>query len=245
MNNSVSDEKLCALIDGELDSAERQALLRRLQIDNDLRDRICAFRMTGDMVRAAYAEVLGGRPGPKRFGRISRMAYGFLAAAMLLSIGLGGGWFLKGQLGDEAVPGGLLSFLPKSARPVHLADYADAHKVLLHIDSSDPVRVQRALDYADEFLKAAHGRGVAVRLEIVANYKGIDVLRAGMTPYSDRFRALARRGADVELVACGNTVARLRNKGEKPRLIAGVRVAPSAVGEIVTRLERGWIYIKV
>jgi intracellular sulfur oxidation DsrE/DsrF family protein len=245
MNNSVSDEKLCAFIDGELDSAERQDLLRRLQIDNELRDRVCAFRITDDMVRTAYAEVPQSPTRTARLGKAAKMAYRALAAAALLAVGLSSGWALRGQAVDDAAPGGLLGFLPKNVQPVHLAEHADARKVLLHIDSSDPVRVRRALEYAKAFLKAAHTTGVTVHLEIVANFKGIDVLRTGMTPYSDRFRALARRGAGVELVACGNAVARLRSMGENPDLVPGVRVAPSAVAEIVTRLEDGWTYIKV
>jgi intracellular sulfur oxidation DsrE/DsrF family protein len=245
MNSSVSDEKLCAFIDGELDSAERQDLLHRLQMDNDLRDRVCAFRITDDMIRMAYTEVPQGRTRSARPGAAAKMTYGALAAAVLLALGLSGGWVLRGQAVDDAAPGGLLGFLPKNVQPAHLAEHPDARKVLLHIDSSDPVRVRRAFDYANAFLKAAHSTGVTVHLETVANFKGIDVLRSGMTPYSDRFRALARRGAGVELVACGNAVARLRSMGENPDLVPGVRVAPSAVAEIVTRLEDGWTYIKV
>lgn len=245
MTNDISDEKLCAFIDGELASDELDELLLRLQSDFALRDRVAALRLTKDMVRMAYAEVPTAGRGTEQLDVARRMTYRSLAAAMLLGVGLAGGWALRGQALNDPAPAPLLSFLPENVHPVRLASHADDRKVLLHIDSSDPARVRNVLEYADAFLAAAQRTGVTVRLEVVANVQGIDLLRAGVTPYSGRFEALARRDASVELVACGTTIARLQSRGEKPNLVPGVRVAPSALSEIVNRLEEGWLYIKV
>jgi hypothetical protein len=245
MSEDISEERLGAYLDGELTEDERRPILQALQSDAALRDRLCTLSTTRELVRAAYAAppAARARAGAPRSGWpvLARS----LAAGLLLALGLAGGWLLRGPVPDATPAEGLLGFLPGEVRPVHLGGPRDGRRVLLHIDSAEPARTENLLEYAQEFLEAADREGVAVRLEVVANFDGLEVLRSSATPAAARLADLARRADRFELVACGNTVARLQRRGESVDLAPGVRVAPSAVAEIVTRLQQGWIYIKV
>jgi intracellular sulfur oxidation DsrE/DsrF family protein len=50
---------------------------------------------------------------------------------------------------------------------------------------------------------------------------------------------------NLALVACGQTVERLREKGIEVRLLPGTRVASSALDQIVTRMGQGWSYVRI
>ena len=86
-----SDERLNALIDGELTGAEAEALLDRMRSDPGLCDRLSQLRLVKDLVRHAYADV----EAPERDGASVTVNpwWRFSAAAcMALGVGLWAGW---------------------------------------------------------------------------------------------------------------------------------------------------------
>jgi anti-sigma factor RsiW len=60
-----SDEALVAYLDGELDNAERRHVEAWLEADPAVRDRLAALAQSGDLVRAAYADIID-EPVPER-----------------------------------------------------------------------------------------------------------------------------------------------------------------------------------
>jgi hypothetical protein len=56
---------------------------------------------------------------------------------------------------------------------------------------------------------------------------------------------MKQRHANLHWVACGQSIARLRNDGEQVRLLPDTQTAPTAINEIVTRLQQGWTYVRV
>ena len=86
-----------------------------------------------------------------------------------------------------------------------------------------------------------------LQVEVVANAGGVNLLRADVSPYKARVEELMRKYPNLAFLACSNTVAKLKRKLGPGRvdLIPNIRVGPTAVNEIVTRLQEGWIYIKV
>ena len=95
MNTVVSDEMLHAFIDGELDVAESEILIARMQEDRALSQRVCELRSLCSMVRLAYAEppvVERQLPVVRRRQVMQRGAFGCL----VLLAGLSGGWALRG-----------------------------------------------------------------------------------------------------------------------------------------------------
>lgn len=242
MNGPVSDETLHAFVDGELDLAEREALLVRIQAEPDLSRRVCAVRGMRDMMKLAYANPPAARSAqPRAQGRVmQRCALGCL----VLGVGLFLGWMLRG-IDDNATVAAQPGMLEGGLSQVSLAGQPDPNRVMLHVDSAAPERMLTALDEAERLLDAAEREGRIMQIEVVANSHGLTLLRAGISPYADRIARMQKRHANLHWVACSQTIARFRGEGQTVDLLPSVRQAPTAIGEIVTRLQQGWTYVRV
>jgi intracellular sulfur oxidation DsrE/DsrF family protein len=243
MNTVVSDETLHAFVDGELDVAESETLMAQVREDQDLAQRVCNLRSLQSMVRLAYVDppVAGGRKShsaPRR-----QIMQRSAIASLILLLGLGGGWALRG-FETEAV-----ALLPASNaggyQMISLEHEADPNRVMLHLDSAAPDKMVAVLDQAERLLNEAEKQGRAMQLEVIANSRGLDLLRAGVSPYAERMAHLKRRHANLQWVACGQSVARFKGEGQQVVLLPAIRVAPTAIGEIITRLQQGWTYVRV
>ena len=243
MNPVVSEETLHAFIDGELDVAESELLIARMRGDKILAQRVCTLRSLQSMVRLAYAEppVAGGRAVRSASNRqfVQRYAVGCL----ILLAGLSGGWALRGAGSTNGVA--IPSAAPSGFQPVSLAGAADPNRVLLHIDSASPDKMQAVLDQAEHLLNEAEKQGRVMQLEVIANSHGLNLLRAGVSPYADRMAQMKQRHANLQWVACGQSIARLQKDGEKVMLLPNTQTSPTAISEIVTRLQQGWTYVRV
>lgn len=244
MNPTVSDEILHAFIDGELDVAESEKLVARMRGDAELMQRVCDLRSLRGMVKLAYAE-----PPPAAAGRqsrraprrrlVQRCAFG----SLILLAGLGGGWALRG------VESHALAVAPAAAldgyRTVSLAREADPNRVMLHLDSAAPEKMQAVLDQAERLLDEAEREGRTMQLEVIANSRGIQLMRAGHSPYAARMARMKQRHVNLHWVACGQSIARIASEGQQVELLPATRTAPTAIGEIITRLQQGWTYVRV
>ena len=243
MNPVVSDETLHAFVDGELDVAESETLISRIRDDKELAQRVCALRSLQSMVRLAYAEppIASGRErhmAPRR-QFMQRCAY----ACLVLVAGLSGGWALRG-LEPQAVAT-VPAVLQGGFQTVSLTREADPNRVMLHLDSAAPDKMLAVLDQAERLLDEAERQGRAMQLEIIANSRGINLLRAGVSPHAARMARMTQRHANLNWVACSQSIARFTNDGEKVILLPATQTAPTAIGEIVTRLQQGWTYVRV
>ncbi|MFZ3042488.1 MAG: hypothetical protein WA108_12010 [Thiobacillus sp.] len=244
MNPVVSDETLHAFVDGELDVAESETLIARIRDDQELAQRVCALRTLQSMVRLAYAEppVAAGRelrPAPRR-QFMQRCAYGCL----VLVAGLSGGWVLRG-LEPQAVAAAPVAVQGGFHQMVSLTQAADPNRVMLHLDSAAPDKMRAVLDQAEQLLDEAERQGRTMQLEIIANSGGIDLLRAEVSPHAARMARMTQRHANLNWVACSQSISRFTNDGEKVVLLPATQTAPTAIGEIVTRLQQGWTYVRV
>lgn len=242
MNVAVSDETLHAFIDGELDVAECEQLLARMRDDEALSRRACALRSLKSMVRLAYAKPPAAahtvQAMPKR-RLVQRCAY----ACLVLLAGLSSGWALRGL--EAQVATAAPATLPGGYQMISLGGEPDPSRVMLHLDSSAPERMLAALDQAERLLDEADREGRAMQVEIVANSHGIDLMRAGVSPYAARMAQMTQRHANLQWVACSQTIARFTGQGQNVELLPTARAAPTAIGEIVTRLQQGWTYVRV
>jgi intracellular sulfur oxidation DsrE/DsrF family protein len=242
MNGPVSDETLHAFVDGELDLVEREALLVRIQSEPELAHRVCAVRGMRDMLKLAYAEppMAGAVRTRVQGGGMQRCAMGCL----VLGAGLFLGWMLRGIDGDARVASAPV-LQPVGLSRVSLAGQPDPNRVMLHVDSAAPERMRVALDEAERLLDVAEREGRIMQIEVVANSHGLTLLRAGMSPYAERIARMQKRHANLHWVACSQSIARFRAEGQSVELLPSVRQAPTAIGEIVTRLQQGWTYVRV
>lgn len=240
MKEVYSREYLNAYIDGELTNDERLVFLQQLEQDAELKAEACALHTLKEMVRGSYREVKPrshGHRGPCARSGLRQA----LAAGLLLTCGLVCGWLANDRfhrpLGVDRLAG-----LPHGYRPVAVTRQVDPDKLVLHVDTNDRAVFGRALEMAEALLAHNPRRR---NVEIVVHSGGLDMLRADVTPYSDRINRLAQQHANMAFIACGNTVARYQREGKTVVLVPEAKLVSSAVGEIVERLQQGWVYIKV
>ncbi len=244
MNEPVSDEILNAFIDGELGSQESEQLLARMREDEALSNRVCVRRNLKNMVQLAYANP----PGAVTHLAATRFAAQgmarFAAVILVLALGLGGGWFMRDIQGG-AVSTAALTPASRDSGMIHLSSAPDPTRVMLHVDSVAPDKFQAVLDRAERFLDEADQAGRPIQLVVIANGRGLELLRAGYSPQAARIALVSKRHTNIHFIACNQSIARFEREGQHVVLLPEVKIAPTAIGEIVTRLQQGWTYVKV
>jgi intracellular sulfur oxidation DsrE/DsrF family protein len=223
------DITLTAYIDGELDDATHNAVLGAMEHDKALSEHVCRLRRTKDWMHAGYGSATPPQrelPGRRTPWHILRS--GVAASVMALAIGVGGG---------------LLGYMLAERGTTTLAENADPHRVVLHIDDSDPRHFGQLLDYTENFLQEHRDSGVQV--EVVANAGGLDFLRVDGSSYQQRVKTLTENYTNVQFIACMNAIRNLEATGIDATLIDDVHTGETAVDHIVKRLNQGWTYRKV
>jgi intracellular sulfur oxidation DsrE/DsrF family protein len=227
-----SEEQLNAFVDGELDPEEKSRLYNESAHSRELDQRLCQLRKLKELVGHAYGDVPpanrpGGpplrRPGP--FGRA-------LVAGILLSVGAAAG-FMGQTLVRPAADSAPAAAVQVSEQP---------ENYLLHVVSGDPEQMQSALAHA-KYLLDSTDPGEIRRVEIVANERGLDLLRSDVTPFAEEIRALQKN--NVVFYACARSIQRLEESGVKVILVPDIRQDYTALDRVVMRMQDGWKYEKI
>jgi intracellular sulfur oxidation DsrE/DsrF family protein len=232
MNTDVSDEILSAYIDDELDPADRAVLLDRFTADSRLRSRACELWQLKQMVRGAYPLPLKASRSAASCPRGMPAWAQALAASLLLIIGTTSGWLMHARADTENLMTGQI----ESIR-------ADGGRVVLHLFSDEPERMEATLRLAEQLANTQDRAGRPFRVELLANGPGLHLLRDGGSPYAAKVAAL-RNHDNLRLVACREAMARLRDRGIDVTLLPGVEEAQSAENELAAKLTQGWRYIQ-
>lgn len=224
---NFSDEHLNAFVDNQLGTPERDEILAAMAGDAELGQRLCALRSTKELVRHAYGTV----PGAHRARRLHLPVWGgALAAGVVLAIGVVAGWVGHHVARTGETPRSFAAlFTPEPAR------------ILIHLDTSEADQMDAALDLAEAYVAKAG----SAQVEIIANHRGLDLLRARTTPYAGRMAELKAHHQRVGFVACGQTMARLQRVGEDVELIPEAAVTPTAIEHVASRVQQGWTYLKI
>lgn len=233
MNREISDELLNAFADNELDGAEKAELLERIAADTSLRAKVCETWHLKELVRSAHP-LPGRRDGGKRKPRFWNMFGLPLAACLLLMVGAGGGWLAHDEYDDSWIPAHQMK-----------AIQAQGNRVVLHLVSGDPREIEGALRKAAQLASARDKTGDIIQVELIANGPGLRMLQTGNAQLASRVVAMRQQHANVRLVACNETMNRLRERGVEVTLLPDVDVVPSAIEEIATRIDQGWRYLQV
>lgn len=236
----VSDEFLNAFVDDQLDAAEKSHAFDAIGHDDILKERVCELRGLKEMVKHAYAHPPTRVPAVK--GRRSRASYlQALAACLLLCIGAASGWFAHvwTGMGSDREMARLLQSVQRNDVG------GEPQKIIVHVSSSNPVRLKSALDETESLLDAYRRSKRPLQVEIVANGGGVDLLRADVSPYARRIGMMQEKYPNLGLMACGQTIKKLREKGVDVQLLPHTGVASSALDQITRRLKQDWVYIKV
>ncbi len=239
---NYSDEHLNAYLDNELAGEERTHLIEELRDNDDLRQRVCKLEQVRNMVSIAYHDL----PEPKlKVESQSKFfsSYASIAASVLVVFGLIGGWF------------GHAAFQQSDKSLVQLADNVLINKpvgsekpwkVLLHVTSDDPYRLNVLLNETENILREFEGKQQKVAIQILANGKGLNMLRNDKSPYAKRISKLQSDYNNLVFMACAKAIARVQEKtGQAVPLLPNTKIAPSAINESLNRQREGWTYIKI
>jgi len=230
--DDISRELKNAFVDDELDQADWDSVAERLGTDEALRADICALRQTKQLVRRAYAQVPGAE---RRSARGTR----WMAAAALCVVSAAAGWVGHSQLSRDE--GEIDARVIGSVRGLR---NLEENKILVHINTSRLEIMKTALEEVEDALRAARARGRAIEIEVVANSTGLDLLRAGVSPFARKIAELRAQYPNLTVVACHQSMSRLQDEGIQVKLLPGVEVAPSALEEVLKRMRAGWAYVR-
>ena len=234
----TSDEVRNAFVDDELSVADGRRVRELSLEDAELRLDLCELQSVKALVRDAYSEV--EPPAARRQNRpLQWRLVASVACACLLAGWLARGWIASAEWEDPTRVVDISRFKRAvAAAPVR------SDRLLLHVSSRDPDDLHSTMQTAASMLEGAAQQGRPIAVEIIANGAGLDLLRADRSPLADRVIALSEKHPNLKLIACNLTMDRLRRRGETVALLPGVRVVPSALDEIVDRLNSGWLYIR-
>lgn len=249
----ISDEHLNAFIDNQLDADEKSRILGAIKSDPELSHRACEIKRLRDLVQHAY-ELPSDRPGQSRPSRAMRGWLQATAAGALLVIGGVIGWVSHSQqypMLEKLDVQAMYLDEEKAFQTTRVDDAPFTHgarKILLHISSDDPQKLEQALDTTEQLLQTYRARHMPVELELVANAGGLDLLRADISPFADRIEDLQLKYEELTLFACQTAINRMlerEHKDQAPPLLPQALTTPNALDQILTRLQEGWVYISV
>jgi intracellular sulfur oxidation DsrE/DsrF family protein len=120
-------------------------------------------------------------------------------------------------------------------------------KFILHLSSSDFGAVKAALDEADNLIASYKRTNTPLKIDIITNKHGIDVLRTDVSPYLGRIEKMIQENKGVvSLFACARSIEKAREReGRDIVMLPETHVKKTARELIPERLNQGWVYIKV
>lgn len=119
------------------------------------------------------------------------------------------------------------------------------HRLAIHVDENDPVKMNIVLNNAGNMTKYYRSKGEDVQIEIVAHGPGLHMLREDTSPVKTRIAAMSLEFDNMEFSACGNTMKGMAKKEGKPiQLISEAHEVTAGVVRLVELQEQGWSYVK-
>ena len=237
-NSEKDNDQLNAFVDGELNVAQRESLLGRIDDEVDLRDELYNLHHVKELVQFAYP-LNSGNPNTKTTDKVY---FGAMVASLLLVLSLGflGGYLTFNQnleINDQQ------GFNLDEGALQLSSDEQKQQKVLIYLGSSEKKKFDETLDKAESLLTKYKNTGTEVY--IVASAGGIDLLRTSNSDSKSRIKKMSGLYKSLRFVACNNQIYHLREKGQPVNLVNEAEVAPSAVQFVVDHLQKGWRYIAI
>ena len=228
MKHTGAHYDLHAYLDGELSGVELQQFEQELLKNPDLKAELLQLRENKVKIAAFYQNIT---PPPFEICQKTPVVFPryktSLVASLLVGVLMGLGGF---------------SLVETSKIPQEVVAVAQttAPKFMLHLDSKDPVKMQRVLLETQQLLQSSPSAAV----EIIANYQGIQLFDTQSKSRAE-IESLLSQYNNLRLVACQHALERAKTEGQAVQLIKGVQSDKAAIDEVVDRLREGWTYIKI
>lgn len=240
MNNDqdIEDLQLHAFIDDELDEQECAMLLAELERSGETEKRLGDYRKLKDLVKNAYSSVPSPRRASVSIPITGRKPNAFISG-FLLVLGCFIGGLLTHMVWSESV---------SKEQSLHAANTTlnglsdKKNHFLLHLASGDAAAMDSALDRA-ETLVMNSSKLNPTTVEVIANYKGINLLRSDVSPFKKRIAELADK--HVLFIACARRIGNLIESNQTVQLFPEVEHRYTAVERIVEGLQDGATYEKI
>lgn len=232
-----SDEMINAYADGELQSSEKAEFELAMQSDPELQKKLEELLALKSQLKLAYADVELPSQVPVRKANYRAAGY-----AALLALAFSSGWLGSEVFESRSYEASVERTLAGGiSAPVEQAP----GKYILHVGRHDEASFKDMLDKAEYLASRYQNDMKLIELEIIANAEGLDFLRKDVSPYAQRVKELSARYPNIRFIACSNAIERLREKGIEPELISAVHKGPTALDQVVRRMNEGWTYIKI
>jgi len=240
---SISDQQLDAFVDGQLDHGDRIEILDAMGDSADIRNRVADTRRLKDLVRLAYQDQ---RVDSKLSSQSRKKYTSHLVAAVLGALSM----LLMMQL---VVSPPEIRSSPNNMEIVGReadAGFAPARsgvpeQVLFHLSSGDQQVGGELLDQVELVVSQYEKTGRDLRVIVVTNSEGLRLYQARYSGYAARIEELYARYDNIVFAACGTTLGKHIQTGEKVELLPEVIVVDSGVAEITRRQQQGWKYIRI
>ena len=117
---------------------------------------------------------------------------------------------------------------------------------MLHVTTGDIAAVHDALNEAEHLLASYNKANRPMKLDIITNKEGINMLRADISPYKGRIEQIIETNENVAFYACQRSILKaMKREGKEIVMLPNARTSKTAQELISERLEKGWVYIKV
>ena len=239
--SSKDDIEISAYVDGELTPEERLEVLAALQQDPKLAQEACELNNLKSQLQLAYANPPG--LNARRDNRRSTSRLAVAASVLMLGVGLLGGWLV----GNEHLPKDRLVLLdPEGRGQAPATANSEETRIVFHVTTPDQFAAAELLDDVEQMLDTYKQEGKPLRVEIVSNGEGLDLLRESLSMFKERIHEMSQHYANLTFVACKNTIDRAKvQHGVDVHILPDAKIINSGVDYVVKRQKEGWIYIRV
>jgi len=237
-----SDEHLNAFIDGQLDATGQAEILDVIRHDTELSQRVCKLQKINNLVQLSYQsiEVPERHKGTNNSFQSTKIKW-FAAASLFLAIGALAGW-----VSHQAMHSENLADFAQVARNPNAANNAEHWKLMLHVSTAKPQRLNVVLDEAEALLEEYAKSSRKLELEILANSDGLALVTNNGKGYNKRLQNLQQKYGNLAVMVCGQTLKRVqREQGKNINLLPNTNVVSSAINQMVKRQKEGWSYIRI
>ncbi len=230
------DQALGAFVDGLLDAAHSEMIIRAMEDDPEIRERVYQLRRAKDLMRLGFGDASAPSSNTaKAESRVWKLFSSRVAASVaVLAIAFGAGMLNQQYYGGAPdLAGQALASLSQQ----------QSNNVVLHIRESDPQQFSAALAYAEKYLQKHEAQGY--QIDVVANAGGLDMMREDVSPLKLQMLEMLSKYDNVHFIACANAIRALHKKGIEPKFIDSIYTEEPAMDYIIKRIRSGWDYIKV
>ena len=242
-NEEFSDEILNAFIDDQLDRHEHAQILSALRHDEALSQRVCDLQKVRSLVQLAFNE---DEIVPEHQKVSKNKSYGSLgrgvAAGVLILLGVLSGWFTSQHFSTNQ---SLLEYAKTIRSNPALAEN-ETWQVMLHVSHNQAKRFNIMLSEAEHLLATYKKNNKPLQLEILANGKGLDLVKNENAPHVAKLKQLQQQYNNLVVSVCGQTIERIQKEtGKSVTLIPDAQVVRSAIHQVGKRQKQGWTYIHI